>query len=119
MTDHAVGRPKLTTGPTLSDQAYRALREDITSGALQPGQRRHVADRGERQDQAFQPRQAGERGRSMTRVSRSPSTRSCVRPASGVSRAILTPVSVIQEMVSPPDRQAATLSGCPSRSVAS
>ena len=39
MTDNAAGRPKLTTGPTLSDQAYRALREDITSGALQPGQR--------------------------------------------------------------------------------
>jgi DNA-binding GntR family transcriptional regulator len=39
MTDGAAGRPKLTTGPTLSDQAYRALREDITSGALQPGQR--------------------------------------------------------------------------------
>jgi DNA-binding GntR family transcriptional regulator len=39
MADHAAGRPKLTTGPTLSDQAYRALREDITSGALQPGQR--------------------------------------------------------------------------------
>ena len=39
MTDDAAGRPKLTTGPTLSDQAYRALREDITSGALQPGQR--------------------------------------------------------------------------------
>jgi DNA-binding GntR family transcriptional regulator len=39
MTDNAAGRPKLTTGPTLSDQAYRALREDITSGALPPGQR--------------------------------------------------------------------------------
>jgi DNA-binding GntR family transcriptional regulator len=39
MIDNAAGRPKLTTGPTLSDQAYRALREDITSGALQPGQR--------------------------------------------------------------------------------
>jgi DNA-binding GntR family transcriptional regulator len=39
MTDDAAGRPKLTTGPTLSDQAYRALREDITTGALQPGQR--------------------------------------------------------------------------------
>ena len=39
MADHAAGRPKLTTGPTLSDQAYRALREDITSGVLQPGQR--------------------------------------------------------------------------------
>jgi len=39
MTDNVAGRPKLTTGPTLSDQAYRALREDITSGALPPGQR--------------------------------------------------------------------------------
>src|SRR5258707_3452918 len=39
MTDSAVGRPKLTTGPTLSDQAYRALREDITTGTLRPGQR--------------------------------------------------------------------------------
>src|SRR5260370_40313115 len=39
MTYNAAGRPKLTTGPTLSDQAYRALREEITSGALQPGQR--------------------------------------------------------------------------------
>jgi DNA-binding GntR family transcriptional regulator len=39
MTDNAAGRPKLTTGPTLSDQAYRALREDITTGTLQPGQR--------------------------------------------------------------------------------
>src|SRR3984957_18604941 len=39
MTDNAAGRPKLTTGPTLSDQAYKALREDITTGALQPGQR--------------------------------------------------------------------------------
>jgi len=32
-------RRKLTTGPTLSDQAYRALREEITTGALKPGQR--------------------------------------------------------------------------------
>jgi DNA-binding GntR family transcriptional regulator len=39
MTDNTAGRPKLTTGPTLSDQAYRALREDITTGALKPGQR--------------------------------------------------------------------------------
>src|SRR5258708_8908026 len=39
MTDNAVGRPKLTTGPTLSDQAYRALREEITTGELKPGQR--------------------------------------------------------------------------------
>ena len=30
---------KLTTGPTLSDQAYRALREEITTGQLKPGQR--------------------------------------------------------------------------------
>ena len=29
----------LTTGPTLSDQAYHALREMITSGALISGQR--------------------------------------------------------------------------------
>jgi len=39
VTDNTVGRPKLTTGPTLSDQAYKALREDITTGALKPGQR--------------------------------------------------------------------------------
>jgi DNA-binding GntR family transcriptional regulator len=39
VTDNAAGRPKLTTGPTLSDQAYRALRSDITTGALKPGQR--------------------------------------------------------------------------------
>ena len=39
MTDNTAGRPKLTTGPTLSDQAYRALRSDITTGALKPGQR--------------------------------------------------------------------------------
>ena len=39
MTDNATGRAKLTTGPTLSDQAYKALREDITTGTLQPGQR--------------------------------------------------------------------------------
>lgn len=30
---------KLTTGPTLSDQAYRALRGEITTGELKPGQR--------------------------------------------------------------------------------
>jgi DNA-binding GntR family transcriptional regulator len=30
---------KLTTGPPLSDQAYRALREEITTGRLKPGQR--------------------------------------------------------------------------------
>lgn len=39
MTDHTAGRPKLTTGPTLSDQAYKALREDITTGVLEPGRR--------------------------------------------------------------------------------
>lgn len=39
MTHNAADRPKLTTGPTLSDQAYRALREDITTGTLRPGQR--------------------------------------------------------------------------------
>jgi DNA-binding GntR family transcriptional regulator len=39
VTDNATGRAKLTTGPTLSDQAYKALREDITTGALKPGQR--------------------------------------------------------------------------------
>jgi DNA-binding GntR family transcriptional regulator len=39
VTDNTAGRPKLTTGPTLSDQAYKALREDITTGALKPGQR--------------------------------------------------------------------------------
>src|ERR1700730_13284547 len=30
---------KRTTGPPLSDQAYRALREEITTGELKPGQR--------------------------------------------------------------------------------
>lgn len=30
---------KLATGPTLSDQAYRALREDITSGTLKAGEK--------------------------------------------------------------------------------
>jgi DNA-binding GntR family transcriptional regulator len=39
VAEYAVDRRKLTTGPTLSDQAYRALREDITTGALKPGQR--------------------------------------------------------------------------------
>ena len=29
----------LSTGPTLADQAYRALREDIIEGRLQPGER--------------------------------------------------------------------------------
>jgi DNA-binding GntR family transcriptional regulator len=32
-------RLKLTTGPPLSDQAYRALRDEITTGRLKPGQR--------------------------------------------------------------------------------
>jgi DNA-binding GntR family transcriptional regulator len=35
----AGGQRKLTTGPTLSDQAYYALRDDITSGRLEPGER--------------------------------------------------------------------------------
>jgi DNA-binding GntR family transcriptional regulator len=35
----ADGQRKLTTGPTLSDQAYYALRDDITSGQLKPGQK--------------------------------------------------------------------------------
>jgi DNA-binding GntR family transcriptional regulator len=38
----------LSTGPTLADQAYRALREEIISGQLKPGQRlteRHLAMR--------------------------------------------------------------------------
>jgi DNA-binding GntR family transcriptional regulator len=35
----ASGQRKLTTGPTLSDQAYNALRGDITSGQFKPGQR--------------------------------------------------------------------------------
>jgi DNA-binding GntR family transcriptional regulator len=39
MSEHAGDGRKLTTGPTLSDQAYRALREEITTGRLQPGQR--------------------------------------------------------------------------------
>ena len=38
MTERVDDR-KLTTGPTLSDQAYRALREEITTGLLKPGQR--------------------------------------------------------------------------------
>jgi DNA-binding GntR family transcriptional regulator len=44
----AGGQRKLTTGPTLSDQAYYALRGDITAGELKPGQRvteRALADR--------------------------------------------------------------------------
>jgi DNA-binding GntR family transcriptional regulator len=39
VTDRAGDQRKLTTGPTLSDQAYYALREDITTGELGPGQR--------------------------------------------------------------------------------
>jgi DNA-binding GntR family transcriptional regulator len=38
----------LSTGPTLADQAYRALREEIISGKLGPGERlteRHLATR--------------------------------------------------------------------------
>jgi DNA-binding GntR family transcriptional regulator len=37
--EQAGGGRKLTTGPTLSDQAYRALRKEITTGELKPGQR--------------------------------------------------------------------------------
>jgi DNA-binding GntR family transcriptional regulator len=39
VTEQADGGRKLTTGPTLSDQAYRALREEITTGQLKPGER--------------------------------------------------------------------------------
>jgi DNA-binding GntR family transcriptional regulator len=39
VTEQANGGRKLTTGPTLSDQAYRALREEITTGQLKPGER--------------------------------------------------------------------------------
>jgi DNA-binding GntR family transcriptional regulator len=39
VAEHDGDRRKLTTGPTLSDQAYRALREEITTGQLKPGQR--------------------------------------------------------------------------------
>jgi len=39
VTERVDDRRKLTTGPTLSDQAYRALREEITTGLLKPGQR--------------------------------------------------------------------------------
>jgi DNA-binding GntR family transcriptional regulator len=38
----------LSTGPTLADQAYRALRDEIISGRLEPGERlteRHLATR--------------------------------------------------------------------------
>jgi len=41
-------REALSTGPTLADQAYRALREEIISGKLKPGERlteRHLATR--------------------------------------------------------------------------
>jgi DNA-binding GntR family transcriptional regulator len=37
--DQAGDQRKLTTGPTLSDQAYQALRKDITTGLLEPGQK--------------------------------------------------------------------------------
>jgi DNA-binding GntR family transcriptional regulator len=45
-----IARPQqvLSTGPTLADQAYRALREEIISGKLKPGERlteRHLATR--------------------------------------------------------------------------
>lgn len=46
MTPH--GSRSLSTGPTLADQAYRALREDIIEGRLQPGERiteRQLAER--------------------------------------------------------------------------
>jgi DNA-binding GntR family transcriptional regulator len=39
VTDRIDDRRKLTTSPPLSDQAYRALREEITTGRLKPGQR--------------------------------------------------------------------------------
>jgi DNA-binding GntR family transcriptional regulator len=39
VAEHVGAERKLTTGPTLSDQAYRALREEITTGQLKPGQR--------------------------------------------------------------------------------
>jgi DNA-binding GntR family transcriptional regulator len=39
VAEHLEDGRKLTTGPTLSDQAYRALREEITTGQLKPGQR--------------------------------------------------------------------------------
>jgi DNA-binding GntR family transcriptional regulator len=45
-----MARPQfaLSTGPTLADQAYRALRDEIISGRLKPGERlteRHLATR--------------------------------------------------------------------------
>ena len=39
VTERVDDRRKLTTGPTLSDQAYRALRDEITTGVMKPGQR--------------------------------------------------------------------------------
>jgi DNA-binding GntR family transcriptional regulator len=39
VAEHLEDSRKLTTGPTLSDQAYRTLREEITTGQLKPGQR--------------------------------------------------------------------------------
>jgi DNA-binding GntR family transcriptional regulator len=44
----AKAQQALSTGPTLADQAYRALREEIISGKLEPGERlteRHLAIR--------------------------------------------------------------------------
>jgi DNA-binding GntR family transcriptional regulator len=44
----AQAQQALSTGPTLADQAYRALREEIISGRLAPGERlteRHIASR--------------------------------------------------------------------------
>src|SRR3979409_2676685 len=44
----AGSKQALSTGPTLADQAYRALREEIISGKLKPGERlteRHLATR--------------------------------------------------------------------------
>jgi DNA-binding GntR family transcriptional regulator len=44
----AKAQQALSTGPTLADQAYRALREEIISGQLKPGERlteRHLATR--------------------------------------------------------------------------
>jgi DNA-binding GntR family transcriptional regulator len=44
----AKSQQALSIGPTLSDQAYRALREEIISGKLKPGERlteRHLATR--------------------------------------------------------------------------
>jgi DNA-binding GntR family transcriptional regulator len=44
----AKSQQALSTGPTLADQAYRALRDEIISGRLKPGERlteRHLATR--------------------------------------------------------------------------